>query len=94
MCAAYVYVPAHASQKVCTSLVLQVVLIGDHRQLGPCVKSERTLAAGLGVSLFLRFLLLKQPSFRLEVQYRCANALGMQYGCEYLYGRVLYARAC
>ncbi|CDJ37630.1 hypothetical protein ETH_00016385 [Eimeria tenella] len=48
----------------------QVILIGDQMQLGPVVLSKRAAASGLGVSLFVRLLLLNMPAFRLSVQYR------------------------
>ncbi|KAL8434975.1 hypothetical protein Efla_005058 [Eimeria flavescens] len=46
-----------------------VVLIGDQCQMGPLLQSRAARASGLGVSLFVRMLLLRHPSSRLSVQY-------------------------
>lgn len=47
----------------------QVVLIGDHKQLGPCVSSIAA-EAGLARSLFERLLQNGMTSHMLNVQYR------------------------
>lgn len=48
----------------------QVVLVGDHCQLGPVVMCKKAAAAGLNQSLFERLIILGVKPFRLEVQYR------------------------
>ncbi|KAJ2466635.1 ATP-dependent RNA helicase [Coemansia sp. RSA 2322] len=48
----------------------QVVLIGDHQQLGPVIISKTAAAAGLSQSLFERLVLLGLRPHRLVVQYR------------------------
>lgn len=48
----------------------QLVLIGDHRQLGPVIMSKRAARAGLNQSLFERLISLGQRPIRLQVQYR------------------------
>ncbi|PFH31973.1 RNA helicase (UPF2 interacting domain) protein [Besnoitia besnoiti] len=53
----------------------QVVLIGDHCQLGPVVLSKKAAAAGLATSLFSRLLALGHRPLRLKVQYRMHPAL-------------------
>lgn len=48
----------------------QLVLIGDHRQLGPVVMSKPAAKAGLTQSLFERLINLGIRPIRLQVQYR------------------------
>ena len=48
----------------------QVVLVGDHQQLGPVIMNKKAAKAGLNQSLFERLVLLKQTPIRLNVQYR------------------------
>ena len=48
----------------------QVVLVGDHCQLGPVVLCQKAARAGLCQSLFERLLLLGVRPTRLQVQYR------------------------
>ena len=48
----------------------QVVLVGDHQQLGPVVMSKRAAKAGLNQSLFERLVILGVVPVRLQVQYR------------------------
>eukprot|EP00948_MAST-09A_sp_MAST-9A-sp1_P003694 g3694.t1 len=48
----------------------QVVLVGDHCQLGPVVACRRAASAGLTLSLFERFVQLNIRPVRLEEQYR------------------------
>lgn len=48
----------------------QVVLVGDHCQLGPVLMNKDAQAAGLGRSLFERLLQLGHVPHRLTVQYR------------------------
>ena len=53
----------------------QVVLVGDHQQLGPVVMSKRAAKAGLNQSLFERLVILGIVPVRLQVQYRMHPAL-------------------
>ncbi|KAG7195863.1 ATP-dependent RNA helicase [Scheffersomyces spartinae] len=48
----------------------QVILVGDHQQLGPVVLNRKAGDAGLTQSLFERLVLLGHVPIRLEVQYR------------------------
>ncbi|KAJ2782592.1 ATP-dependent RNA helicase [Coemansia interrupta] len=48
----------------------QVVLIGDHQQLGPVVVNKTAASAGLNQSLFERLVFLGLRPHRLVVQYR------------------------
>ncbi|CAL9164433.1 regulator of nonsense transcripts 1 homolog isoform X1 [Musa acuminata AAA Group] len=50
--------------------VKQVVLVGDHCQLGPVIMCKKAARAGLAQSLFERLVLLGHKTFRLQVQYR------------------------
>lgn len=50
--------------------VRQLVLVGDHCQLGPVVVCKKAAMAGLSQSLFERLVLLGIRPFRLQVQYR------------------------
>ncbi|KAA3678342.1 regulator of nonsense transcripts 1 [Paragonimus westermani] len=53
----------------------QVVLVGDHCQLGPVVTCKKAAKAGLTQSLFERFVLIGIRPIRLQVQYRMHPAL-------------------
>lgn len=53
----------------------QVILVGDHQQLGPVIVDKRAAEAGLKQSLFERLVLLGHVPIRLEVQYRMHPAL-------------------
>ncbi|XP_022697814.1 regulator of nonsense transcripts 1-like isoform X2 [Varroa jacobsoni] len=53
----------------------QLILVGDHCQLGPVVMCKRAARAGLAQSLFERLVLLGIRPLRLEVQYRMHPAL-------------------
>ncbi|KAJ1807679.1 ATP-dependent RNA helicase, partial [Coemansia sp. RSA 2598] len=53
----------------------QVVLIGDHQQLGPVVVSKTAASAGLSQSLFERLVFLGLRPHRLVVQYRMHPSL-------------------
>ncbi|KAK1326759.1 hypothetical protein QJS10_CPA01g02863 [Acorus calamus] len=55
--------------------VKQVVLIGDHCQLGPVIMCKKAARAGLAQSLFERLVLLGVKPFRLQVQYRMHPSL-------------------
>lgn len=48
----------------------QVILVGDHQQLGPVILDRKAGEAGLKQSLFERLILLGHVPIRLEVQYR------------------------
>ncbi|KNE54904.1 hypothetical protein AMAG_00849 [Allomyces macrogynus ATCC 38327] len=48
----------------------QIVLVGDHQQLGPVVMSKHAARAGFTQSLFERLVLLGIRPIRLQVQYR------------------------
>jgi AAA domain len=48
----------------------QLVLVGDHCQLGPVIMSKAASAAGLSQSLFERLIMLGVRPIRLQVQYR------------------------
>ncbi|KAG6507486.1 hypothetical protein ZIOFF_032834 [Zingiber officinale] len=50
--------------------VKQVILVGDHCQLGPVIMCKKAARAGLAQSLFERLVLLGHKPFRLQVQYR------------------------
>lgn len=55
--------------------VKQLVLVGDHCQLGPVVMCKKAAKAGLTQSLFERMVLLGTRPFRLQVQYRMHPSL-------------------
>lgn len=48
----------------------QMVLVGDHRQLGPVIMCKKAAKAGLAKSLFERLIDLGVKPIRLQVQYR------------------------
>ena len=48
----------------------QVVLVGDHKQLGPVIMNKKAAKAGLNQSLFERLVNLHQVPIRLNIQYR------------------------
>jgi len=48
----------------------QVVLVGDHQQLGPVIMNKKAARAGLHQSLFERLVILGCSPIRLNVQYR------------------------
>ncbi|SPQ20996.1 eca76333-605f-4abb-92be-fccacf2a050c [Thermothielavioides terrestris] len=48
----------------------QVVLVGDHKQLGPVIMNKKAAKAGLNQSLFERLVKLNLTPIRLKVQYR------------------------
>ncbi|TAQ90062.1 hypothetical protein B7494_g1619 [Chlorociboria aeruginascens] len=48
----------------------QVVLVGDHQQLGPVIMNKKAAKAGLAQSLFERLISLQLKPIRLNVQYR------------------------
>lgn len=53
----------------------QVILVGDHRQLGPVIMCKKAANAGLSQSLFERLVNLGVSPVRLQVQYRMHPAL-------------------
>jgi regulator of nonsense transcripts 1 len=55
--------------------VKQVVLVGDHCQLGPVIMCKKAARAGLAQSLFERLVTLGIKPIRLQVQYRMHPAL-------------------
>ena len=57
--------------------VRQLVLVGDHCQLGPVVMCKKASNAGLTQSLFERLVLLNNRPLRLQVQYRMHPALSV-----------------
>ena len=48
----------------------QIVLVGDHQQLGPVILNKKAAKAGLTQSLFERLIILGIRPLRLQVQYR------------------------
>ena len=64
----------------------QVVLVGDHCQLGPVVMSKKAAKAGLARSLFERLVMLGIRPIRLQVQYRMHPCLSEfpRYLCFYV----------
>ena len=56
-------------------LPLQLILVGDHCQLGPVIINKVAARAGLSQSLFERLMLLGVKPIRLAVQYRMHPAL-------------------
>lgn len=55
--------------------VRQLVLVGDHCQLGPVVLCKKAGIAGLSRSLVERLVMLGNRPMRLQVQYRMHPAL-------------------
>lgn len=53
----------------------QVILVGDHQQLGPVNLDKKAGEAGLNQSLFERLICLGNVPIRLEVQYRMHPSL-------------------
>ncbi|MDP2438814.1 MAG: DEAD/DEAH box helicase, partial [archaeon] len=53
----------------------QVVLVGDHHQLGPVIMCKRAANAGMSQSLFERLVNLGIRPIRLQVQYRMHPSL-------------------
>ena len=51
-------------------LLSQLILVGDHCQLGPVVMCKKAAKAGLSQSLFERLVVLGIRPIRLQVQYR------------------------
>lgn len=55
----------------------QLVLVGDHCQLGPVIMCKKSAKAGLNQSLFERLVLLGIRPIRLQVQYRMHPCLSV-----------------
>ena len=55
--------------------VRQLVLVGDHCQLGPVVLCKKAGVAGLSKALVERLVMLGIRPMRLQVQYRMHPAL-------------------
>lgn len=55
--------------------LMQLILVGDHCQLGPVVMCKKAAKAGLSQSLFERLVVLGIRPIRLQVQYRMHPAL-------------------
>ncbi|KRZ28365.1 Regulator of nonsense transcripts 1 [Trichinella pseudospiralis] len=55
----------------------QVILVGDHCQLGPVVMCKEAAVCGLNQSLFERLLILGNRPIRLQVQYRMHPLLSL-----------------
>lgn len=53
----------------------QVILVGDHCQLGPVIMCKKAARAGLSRSLFERLVMLGIRPIRLQVQYRMHPSL-------------------
>lgn len=64
----------------------QVVLVGDHCQLGPVIMCKEAARAGLSQSLFERLILLGVRPIRLEVQYRMHPSLSSFPSCTFYEG--------
>lgn len=48
----------------------RVVIVGDHKQLPPVIKSREAEAGGLSMSLFERLMKLGAPSAMLQVDFK------------------------
>lgn len=59
----------------CSDSASQLILVGDHCQLGPVVMCKKAAKAGLSQSLFERLVVLGIRPIRLQVQYRMHPAL-------------------
>jgi regulator of nonsense transcripts 1 len=55
----------------------QVILVGDHKQLGPVIMNKRAAKIGLSRSLFERLILVGVRPLRLQVQYRMHPCLSV-----------------
>ena len=57
----------------------QVIMVGDHCQLGPVILNKRAAQAGLSESLFERLMLLGVKPIRLAVQVCCEPDIYLQF---------------
>ncbi|XP_038115156.1 regulator of nonsense transcripts 1 homolog [Culex quinquefasciatus] len=71
----------------------QLILVGDHCQLGPVVMCKKAAKAGLSQSLFERLVVLGIRPFRLEVQYRMHPELS-QFPSNFFYEGSLQNGVC
>lgn len=71
----------------------QLILVGDHCQLGPVVMCKKASRAGLSQSLFERLVVLGIRPFRLEVQYRMHPELS-QFPSNFFYEGSLQNGVC
>lgn len=71
--------------------VKQLVLVGDHCQLGPVVMCKKAAKAGLTQSLFERLVLLGIRPIRLQVQYRMHPSLS-EFASNMV--RLIFSRTC
>ncbi|XP_058062054.1 regulator of nonsense transcripts 1 homolog isoform X2 [Anopheles bellator] len=71
----------------------QLILVGDHCQLGPVVMCKKAAKAGLSQSLFERLVALGIRPFRLEVQYRMHPELS-QFPSNFFYEGSLQNGVC
>lgn len=71
----------------------QLILVGDHCQLGPVVVCKKAAKAGLSQSLFERLVVLGIRPFRLEVQYRMHPELS-QFPSNFFYEGSLQNGVC
>lgn len=55
----------------------QLIIVGDHCQLGPVVMCKKAAVHGLAQSLYDRLCAVQIKPFRLEVQYRMHPALSL-----------------
>ena len=55
----------------------QLILVGDHCQLGPVVMCKKAASCGLSHSMFERLVVLGIRPIRLQVQYRMHPALSL-----------------
>ncbi|WNJ21233.1 AAA domain-containing protein [Pontibacter sp. G13] len=68
----------------------RVVMVGDHCQLPPTVKSYEAEKRGLGVTLFEHVITQKDADVMLNQQYRMHRKI-MQFSADEFYGGKLYA---
>jgi ATP-dependent RNA/DNA helicase IGHMBP2 len=85
---------AQAMEPACWVAILKtkkIILAGDHQQLPPTIKNQKSQANGLENTLFQK-LILKYPeaSIMLETQYR-SNEKIMAFSSDYFYGSKLLA---
>lgn len=66
----------------------QVIMVGDHYQLGPVIKCKQAEDVGLGNSLFQRMIDLGRPAHMLQFQYRM-HPLISDFPCKVFYDGLL-----
>jgi regulator of nonsense transcripts 1 len=66
----------------------RAVLIGDHQQLGPVVKSRVAARAGLATSMFARLVAAGETVLMLEVQYRMHPDIASFASTQFYHGRL------